>query len=223
MNSILIIDDNKDNINYLNEKLSDEKFLVISYTGTDNYLEKIQKEKPDIILLNLRLQTGNGLELYRQISITPAATEVPVLLLTNEICDDEIKKIYESGAFGYLKMPVSKVELISRITSALNFRETHKLILEAEKINTFTATVVTANHKIKQPLTLIKLSLSALKRELAKETIPVESALKRIEYIDNAVTEISNILNSLNAIEKPKISDYVRDIKMIDLDGQDNP
>jgi len=51
----------------------------------------------------------------------------------------------------------------------------------------------------------------------------VESALKRIEYIDNAVTEISNILNSLNAIEKPKISDYVRDIKMVDLDGQDNP
>ncbi|MBS4036472.1 MAG: response regulator [Ignavibacterium sp.] len=220
MNRILIIDDNQENINYLTNKLTNENFLLISISGVEEYSHKIEIEKPDLILLNLRLKNGNGLEIYRKFSITPAATEIPVLLITSEINDDEIKDIFESGAFGYLKMPVSKVELISRITSALNFRETHKLILEAEKINTFTATVVTANHKIKQPLTLIKLSLTALKRELAKDTISKEAALKRIEYIDNAVTEISNILNSLNAIEKPKISDYVRDIKMIDLDEQ---
>lgn len=220
MNRILIIDDNQENINYLTNKLRNEKFLLVSVSGIEEYNQKIEIEKPDLILLNLRLKNGNGLEIYRKFSITPAATEIPVLLITSEISDDEIKKIFESGAFGYLKMPVSKVELISRITSALNFRETHKLILEAEKINTFTATVVTANHKIKQPLTLIKLSVSALKRELAKDTISREAAVKRIEYIDNAVTEISNILNSLNAIEKPKISDYVRDIKMIDLDEQ---
>ncbi|MDP3149804.1 MAG: response regulator, partial [Ignavibacteria bacterium] len=98
-----------------------------------------------------------------------------------------------------------------------------ELFLEVEKMKTFTATVVTANHKIKQPLTLIKLSLTAIKRELHKEDINKEAIIKKMKYIDIAVGEINDILELLNQVEKPVFADYVGDIQMIDLGETEKP
>ncbi len=79
--------------------------------------------------------------------------------------------------------------------------------------------MVTANHKIKQPLTVIKLAISALRRELVKSEFSKASFEKRIDYIESAVEEVNDILNQLKEIQRPQISNYVRDIKMIDIDS----
>lgn len=83
----------------------------------------------------------------------------------------------------------------------------------------FAATVVTANHKIKQPLTVIKLAVSALKRELNKEELSKEAISKRIDYIDTAVNDVAFILDQLKEIQEPKMSDYIKDVKMVDIDN----
>ena len=62
----------------------------------------------------------------------------------------------------------------------------------------------------------MSLSSAAIKREINKEEISKEAILKRINYIDTAIKEISDVLNQLNSIKKPVFSDYVKDIKMID-------
>jgi hypothetical protein len=98
--------------------------------------------------------------------------------------------------------------------------EAQKKYLEAEQKSTFVATVVTANHKIKQPLTLMSLSSAALKREINKDVISKEAVIKRLNYIDSAIKEISNVLNQLNTIKKPVFSDYVKDIKMIECEDE---
>jgi two-component system cell cycle response regulator len=86
-----------------------------------------------------------------------------------------------------------------------------------EKINTFAATIVTANHEIKQPLTLINLSTTALRREVSKENISREAIEKRITYIENAAKEIMEVLEKLTSIKKPKFIDYINNLKMIDI------
>lgn len=107
---------------------------------------------------------------------------------------------------------------MQRVKSALKLSEAHKLLLEAEKRDTFMATVVTANHKIKQPLTLLSLSSTAIKRELEKDEISKEMILKRMNYIDIAIKEITEVLNQLNEIRTPILSKYTSNIKMVKLD-----
>jgi two-component system cell cycle response regulator len=124
----------------------------------------------------------------------------------------------EAGAFDYIKKPFNRVELIARVNSALKLSEAHKLLLESEQNNTFSATVVTTNHKIKQPLTLISLSSAAIKRELKKEEVSRDAILKRLAYIETAVKEITDVLNHLNSIKKPIFADYIKNIKMVEFD-----
>ncbi|MBP1683853.1 MAG: Response regulator [Ignavibacteriaceae bacterium] len=110
--------------------------------------------------------------------------------------------------------------MLARINSALKLAEAHKQVVEAEKRSMYAATVVTTNHKIKQPLTLMSLSSAAIKRELNKEQISKDAILNRLNYIETAIIEISNILNQLNAIKKPLTSDYAKNVKMIEVEKE---
>ena len=159
-----------------------------------------------------------GIEVCKTLVNYPATSHIPIILVTAKTGADDTKEGLEAGAFDYIKKPFNRIELLARVNSALKLSETHKLLIEAEKRNTFAATVVTTNHKIKQPLTLISLSATAIKRELKKENISVQPILKSISYIESAIKEIDGILNQLNAIKKPTFSNYVEDIKMIEVD-----
>jgi nitrogen fixation/metabolism regulation signal transduction histidine kinase len=112
---------------------------------------------------------------------------------------------------------------MARINSALKLSEAHKIILESEQKSTFNATVVTTNHKIKQPLTLMSLSSAAIKRELNKEEISKEAILKRLVYIETGIKEINDVLNHLNSIKKPVFSNYFKNIKMIEMNDDQKP
>ena len=110
---------------------------------------------------------------------------------------------------------------MARVKSALKLSEANKQLLEVEKKTTFVATIVTANHKIKQPLTLLSLSSAALKNELEKESVSKEAILSRLKYIDAAIKDIGDVLNNLNSITKPELSDYAKDVKMIKVEDRE--
>jgi two-component system cell cycle response regulator len=164
----------------------------------------------------------NGIEVCKTLVNNPSTASIPVILVTAKSGAEDTKEGLEAGAFDYIKKPFNKVELLARINSALKLSEAQKKYLEAEQKSTFAATVVTANHKIKQPLTLMSLSSAALKREINKEVISKEAVMKRLNYIEAAIKEISNVLNQLNSIKKPVFSDYVKDIKMIEVGKEED-
>jgi hypothetical protein len=115
---------------------------------------------------------------------------------------------------------LTELSCLARVNSALKLSDAQKSLLESEKRDTFFATVVTANHKIKQPLTLLSLSSTAIRRELGKNELSKEAILKRVNYIEIAVKEITAVLDQLNAIKDPVISNYTKDIKMIKVDEE---
>ena len=110
---------------------------------------------------------------------------------------------------------------MARVKSALKLSEANQQLLEVEKRTTFIATIVTANHKIKQPLTLLSLSSAAIKNELEKKEFTRESILSRVKYIDAAIKDISDVLDKLNSITRPELSDYAKDVKMIKVDSNE--
>ncbi len=218
MEKILVIDDLPENVFLLQDRLEHEGYEVLTAYDGKSGINKAITDLPDLILLDVIMPDMSGFEVCRTLANYPATSKIPVILVTAKAGADDTKEGLESGAFDYIKKPFDKVELLARVRSALKLSEAHKMVLEAEQRNTFAATVVTANHKIKQPLTLMSLSLAAIKRELNKDEISKEALLKRLEYIDSAISEITSVLNQLNAMKSPIFSDYVKNIKMIEFD-----
>jgi DNA-binding response OmpR family regulator len=218
MSLILAVDDHEQNIKYLETILKREKHnFIFAYDG-ETGLKMAYDYLPDLILLDIMLPGMNGLEVCSKLSSDDKTADIPIILVTARVSAEDTSIGLKAGAHDYVKKPFDRVEILARIHAALKFREIRKQMIESERLNMFAATVVTANHKIKQPLTVIKLAISALKREIGKEELSKEAISKRIDYIETAVNEVAFILDQLKDIQEPKISDYVKDVKMVNLE-----
>ncbi|MCF8261959.1 MAG: response regulator [Melioribacteraceae bacterium] len=217
---ILIVDDQSSNVLFLEKKLIRSGYSTITAFDGNTALELARSEKPDLILLDIMMPGLSGYEVCEKLVASNETKNIPIILVTALISSSDLEKGLNAGAYDYIKKPFDNVELLARINSALRFSEYNKLMREAEKINTYAATVVTTNHELKQPLTLINLSISAIRRETTKENVSTDSILKRAEIIENATDQIIQLMDKLTSIKKPEIKDYVNDLKIINLSDQ---
>lgn len=222
MKKILVIDDYPDNVFLLQDRLEQEGFEVIKAYEGNMGIQKAIEEKPDLILLDIMMPGVSGYDVCKILTTNEETKLTPIILLTALTDAENIKEGLQLGAFDYIKKPFNKIELVARINSALRYSEMNKILLEVEKIKTYAATVVTANHEIKQPLTLINLSTAAIRRELSKENISKEVITKRVEFIENAAHDIIKVLEKLGSIRKPVIAPYVNNLNIIDLTTEGN-
>ena len=221
MKKILVIDDLPENVFILQDRLENEGYeVIVAYDGNSG-IEKAYSHLPDLILLDVMMPDITGFEVCKILVTDEKTKHIPIILVTAKAGSEDTKEGLEAGAFDYIKKPFNRVELFARVKSALKLSEANKLLLDVEKRATYIATVVTANHKIKQPLTLLSLSSAAIKRELKKEEISREAILSRISYVDIAIKEINEVLNKLNSIKEPTLSEYTKNIKMINVDEEE--
>ena len=220
MKRILVIDDLPENVFMLQDRLEHEGYKVLTAYNGKSGIEKAQNEVPDLILLDVMMPDINGFEVCKTLVSDSRTSDIPIILVTAKTDPEDIKEGLDAGAYDYIKKPINKIELLARVKSELKLSSANKLLLEVEKRNTFFATVVTANHKIKQPLTLISLSSAAIKRELKKDDISKDTVLEKIKYIDLAITEITAVLDQLNKIKEPVLSDYTNTVKMIKVEEE---
>jgi two-component system cell cycle response regulator len=220
MKRILVVDDLPENVFMLQDRLEQEGYEVITAYNGKSGIEKAQNEKPDLILLDVMMPDINGFEVCKTLVNDSRTSDIPIIFVTAKTDAEDIKEGLDAGAYDYIKKPINKIELLARVKSELKLSDANKLLVEVEKRNTFFATVVTANHKIKQPLTLISLSSAAIKRELKNDDISKDIVLEKIKYIDLAITEITAVLDQLNKIKEPVISDYTKTVKMIQIEEE---
>ncbi len=221
MKKILVIDDLPENVFLLQDRLENEGYEVITAYEGKSGINKAISEQPDLILLDIMMPEITGLDVCKKLVKNEDTSHIPIILVTAKIEAEDTKEGLEAGAFDYIKKPFNRIELLARVKSALKLSDARRQLIEAEKSKLFAATVVTANHKIKQPLTLMSLSTAAIKREINKEVISTDAINKRLDYISTAIKEINDILNQLHTIKKPVLSDYVKNIKMIDVDKKE--
>lgn len=222
MKKILVIDDYPDNVFLLQDRLEQEGFEVIKAYDGGMGIQKAVEEQPDLILLDIMMPGISGYDVCKKLTSQDKTKLIPIILLTALSEADNLKEGLMAGAFDYIKKPFNKTELIARINSALRFSETNKFLIEIEKIKTYAATVVTANHEIKQPLTLINLSTAAIRREISKDNISKEVIIKRVEFIENAAKDIITVLEKLGSIKKHVITPYVNNLNIIDLENSES-
>ena len=119
-NKILVVDDEKKIVNLIRAYLEHDGYQVVEAYDGKQALTVFQREKPDLIILDIMLPELDGIEVCRQIR---KYSEVPIIMLTAK--DEDTDKIVglELGADDYLTKPFSPRELVARIKAI--FRRAH--------------------------------------------------------------------------------------------------
>lgn len=116
---ILLIEDDVDIIKLSKEPLEQEGFSVSVAMSVKFGTEKIKIEKPDIILLDLMLQDGNGSEIVKWLKRNEEFSNIPVIVITAKSSEVDKVLLLELGADDYITKPFSIRELIARIKNIL--------------------------------------------------------------------------------------------------------
>ncbi|MCS7052726.1 MAG: response regulator [Ignavibacterium sp.] len=199
---ILLIDDSPENIFLIKECLGEDNFTFLESTDSTKGFDLAKNENPDLIILDLMMPNIDGFELCAMLKNDSDTIDIPIIIISAFNNSEMIKKGLEAGATDFIGKPFDCIELLARIKSALRIAENKKLSIELERNNFAVKAYRLANHKIKQPLTVLKLANTAIKKELSKDSFEIQSLRKRIDYIDKAVNEINEILNDLERIFK---------------------
>ncbi len=116
MKNILVVEDDIDIHNLIKEILEKEQYKVFdSYSGTECLL--LEKEKIDLILLDLMLPGLNGEEVIKRVK------NIPIIVLSAKSSYDSKVNVLLSGANDYITKPFNKDELLARIKVQLRLSE----------------------------------------------------------------------------------------------------
>ncbi len=127
---IAVVDDDPDIVKTVSAYLEDEGFDVRGFSGAKGLFAFLDKEKPDLIILDLVLPGGmNGFEICRNLKEKEKFSSIPIIMLSGQ--GEENKKVsgLDMGADDYVVKPFSLNELSARIRAVLRRRG-----LEEEKI-----------------------------------------------------------------------------------------
>jgi two-component system, OmpR family, alkaline phosphatase synthesis response regulator PhoP len=119
---ILLVDDEKDIIEFLKYNLEQEGFEIISAYDGEEALEKII-EKPDLIILDVMMPKLDGYEVCKTVRQKKGFENIPVIFLTAKSGEkDEIRGL-ELGADDFIQKPISPKKLIARVKANLRKSE----------------------------------------------------------------------------------------------------
>ena len=183
--NILVIEDEPDIRRNLEYNLGREGFKASSVGSLDEANEKLKSKKFDLILLDLMLPDGSGLDLCKKIKSKSETEAIPIIILTAK--DDEVDKVvgFELGADDYVTKPFSVRELILRVKAILKRSDTKtKEVVEVER-QFGDLKIDVDSHEVHVDSQLIE--LTALEFRLLKELVDKRG---RVQSRDQLLSEV---------------------------------
>lgn len=122
--SLLVVEDDERTCAFLQDNLNADGFRVASASRAAEALRQIEVRKPDLLLLDLMLEEGNGLEVLDRVRAADGLAsridpELPVIVLTGRTGEADRLRGLERGADDYVVKPFSYGELLGRVRAVL--------------------------------------------------------------------------------------------------------
>jgi two-component system phosphate regulon response regulator PhoB len=120
--TILVVEDEKDIVDLIEYHLKQSGFSVITALDGPSGLERARKEHPSLIILDLMLPEMDGKDICRALKSNPFTQSIPIIMLTAKV--EELDRVvgFELGADDYVTKPFSPQELVLRIKAILRRR-----------------------------------------------------------------------------------------------------
>jgi len=116
---ILIVDDTPDNLALLSDALDAAGYMVLVALDGHSALTRLQRRRPDLILLDAMMPGLDGFETCRRIKQQPDTADIPVLFMTALTDSEHVVQGFEAGAIDYVTKPIHCAEVLARVASHL--------------------------------------------------------------------------------------------------------
>ncbi len=136
--TILVVDDEEDVRKFLSLALLEAGFNVITANDGLEALEKVKKQKPDLVSLDLVMPKHSGVKFYRSLVKNKEWSKIPIIIVTGHARDDlgksDLKELTMSGPGIYLEKPVKPGNYIAAIKKLLGMDTSREEEIAAEKV-----------------------------------------------------------------------------------------
>lgn len=117
--TVLVVDDDREIARLVQAYLEQAGFQVRSVGDRAGALRTVRTERPDLLILDLMLPDGDGMEVARQLRADPATARLPIIMLTARVEDADRIVGLELGADDYVSKPFNPRELVARVRAVL--------------------------------------------------------------------------------------------------------
>jgi adenylate cyclase len=125
---ILVVDDTAPNVKLLADLLTVKGYAVVTAASGREALDKVESERPDLVLLDVVMPGMSGYEVCDRIRKNPALALLPVVMITALDPSQERVKGLECGADDFLSKPINQPELLARVRSLLRIKRLHDTV-----------------------------------------------------------------------------------------------
>ena len=208
---VLVVDDIPANVKLLEAKLGAEYFDVVTANSGEQALAIINKELPDIVLLDVMMPGMDGFEVCRRIKANPATAHLPVVMVTAlDQVSDRVQGL-DAGADDFLTKPVNDVALFARVRSLVRL----KTMVDELRLRQATG----------ESMGLAESAEGSFTEQPGRGRILVvedrEQGAQRISETLSADHDIDIVSQTSEAIVRAKGGDYDLVIASLSLDRQD--
>lgn len=213
---LLIVEDEVELLYTTSKYLQKEDFICETAKTYFEAEDKLASYKYDVIILDINLPDGNGLDLLKKIKIINPETGVLIVSAKNSL-DDKLKGL-DLGADDYITKPFHLAELNSRVNSLIRrrkFKGNENIVFKEIEINP-NAKTVKANDKsldlTKKEFHLLLYFITNKNRVLTKEAIAEHLWGDNIDLVDNFDFIYTHMRNLRKKIKKNGAKDYLQTI-----------
>lgn len=201
--SILVVDDQPINVQLLKRKLEREGLQVTAAYSGPEALAAIERERPDLILLDVMMPDMDGIEVCRRLQANEATRSIPVIFITARSGKESKLEGLGVGAVDYITKPIDLDETIARVQTQLRFVTVNRQLVELtrrleESRKTATIGAVTQGiaHNLNNLLGVVIGYLDLIK---AYHDNP-EQVRKNAQHVEDAVHRIVTIVKQLSTL-----------------------
>ena len=174
-----------------------------------NAEEMLEKEKPDLVLLDVMMPDMSGFEVSQQLKANPETSEIPIIFLTALNSTADIVKGFQVGGNDFISKPFNKEELIIRVTHQISLvaakriilrqtEELRKTIMGRDKLYSVIA------HDLRSPMGSIKMVLNMLILSLPPSQIG-EEMYQMLSMANQSTEDVFALLDNLLKWTKSQI------------------
>ncbi len=200
---ILVVEDNKDVLTYLNSHLERTYKVIVALNGKQG-LEKAKQHLPDFIISDVMMPEMDGLEMLSQLKKDPNLSFIPVILLTARTATVYELEGVGTGAHDYITKPFNIKVLTAKIANILAARENFKTYYEAHiQLNpAATSDLPNAEQKFLDDITRLVID------NLVNDDFSVQVLVKEMGMSQSACYKRIKELTGRSAVQ------FIRDIRL---------